>query len=249
MACRLCGAADHPVPSGHGAHALINCPQFARVPQPLKDIIRAVYTQNPQGVAAGGALAGWIYDNVYAQNQGGNPGWVFHMNGDPRGRVEERVYLAVHGAHLLTVWNALMPYFQAQDFEVIQAKHCAVAAANIRPDAVVIYLRNKAAVWRMLDEMRRLRKIGTLKDTFFKRDTPPGTGRIADLPGTATARQPANDDSFGGELTAMIGAAFDAYNRPVRVPTVFDFMEVALAHMKRANVDIFKPWNRPQQVF
>ena len=47
----------------------------------------------------------------------------------------------------------------------------------------------------------------------------------------------------------MIGEAFDAYNRPMAVPTVFDFMEVTLAHMKRANVDIFKPWNRPLSVF
>lgn len=249
MACTLCGGANHTVPGGAGTHALMNCPSYARVPQPLKDLIREVWTQNPQHVARGDAIAGWIYDNCYAQNQGLSPGWQFHMNGDPRGLVEERVYMSVHGAHVMTVWNALLPYFQRETVDVVQAKHCAALAANQRPDAIVVYLRNKAAVWRLLDEMRRLRKGNVLKDMHFKADVPPGTGRVSDLKGTATARQPANDASFGMELTDLIGEAFDNCNRPVRLPTAFDFMAKCLAHMKSKNVDIFKPWNRPRPVF
>lgn len=250
MVCALCNGPDHPQPGGAGAHRLMNCPVFVSTTQPLKDMIRAVYDRNPQQVGRGDDLLQWIYDNIYGDNPAQiAPRWVFHMNGDPRGRVEERMYLSVFAPHLLTVWNALMPYLKDQTHDVVQAKHCSVEAAAARLDTIVIYLRNKASLWRMEDELRRLRREGSLIDGYFKPQVPPGTGRLADLPGASTARQPDGDGSYGQELSALIGEAFDSFCRPMRPPTWFDFAGRSLAMMKARGINLAKPWNRPLQVF
>jgi hypothetical protein len=250
MVCALCNGPDHPQPGGAGAHRLMNCQVFVSTTQPLKDMIRAVYDRNPQQVGRGDDLLQWIYDNIYGDNPAQiAPRWVFHMNGDPRGRVEERMYLSVFAPHLLTVWNALMPYLKDQTHDVVQAKHCSVEAAAARLDTIVIYLRNKASLWRMEDELRRLRREGSLIDGYFKPQVPPGTGRLADLPGASTARQPDGDGSYGQELSALIGEAFDSFCRPMRPPTWFDFAGRSLAMMKARGINLAKPWNRPLQVF
>lgn len=250
MACPLCGGADH---SANGVpHAVLNCPTYVRVPQPLKDAITRLWDDNPQGTVPGDPLATWIYENIYSPGAA-LPGhwthWYSRTFRDPRGVVDERVYMAARSQHLLTVWNALLPYFNANDTDVIQAKHCVPAVADMRPDSIVIYLRNKAAVWRLQTHLQALRRAGTLADTHFRNATPPGTGRLSEFIGVATARQPVDEgESFGGELSRLLGEAFDRVNRPMRIPKLA-FVQACLAHMKAQGVDILAPWNRPRQVF
>lgn len=246
MACPLCGGANHPI------H---NCLTFVRVPQPLKDAIKELWEANPQQVTQGEPLADWIYQHIYSPGaqQGGM--WTFYFNPDYPGEevklIEERIYLSVKAARLLHVWNAIQPLFAGMGrHDVVQAKHCPVNVADGRPDSIVIYLRNKAAVWRFCDGLRGLRQAGAIADTDFKHTTPPGTARLPDLPGVTSARQPANPgDSYGGELSRILGKAFDARNRPMRLPVMLDFMTFCLAELKQAGIDITQPWNRPRQVF
>lgn len=228
----------------------MKCLLFVSTTQPLRDMIRAVYDRNPQQVGRGDHLLQRIDDNIYGDDPAQiAPCWVFHMNGDPHGRVEERMYLSVFAPHLLTGWNALMPYFEEQTHDVVQAKHCSVEAAAARLDTIVIYLRNKASLWRMETEVRRLRHEGLLIDGYFKPQGPPGTGRLVDLPCAGTSRQPEGDGSYGQELSALIGEAFDSFCRPMRPPTWFDFAGRGLAMMKARGIHRAKPWNRPLQVF
>jgi hypothetical protein len=256
MACSLCGAADHrkvPLPN---LHPVLDCPTYAKVPQPLKDAIKRLWERNPQKVARGSPLATWIYENIYspgAANTGGfwefyfNPGYVTEER--IVASIEERIYLSVKTTSLLRVWDNIQPLFQGVGrFDVIQAKHCLEALADTRPDSIVVYLRNKAAVWRFCDGLRSLRHQGAIKDTDFK-ETPVGAGRIGDLPGVATAPQPADpSQSFGDLLSAILAEAFDQYNRPVRIP-ILEFTTRALVKLKNAGQDITKPWIRPVQVF
>ncbi|OWQ85703.1 hypothetical protein CDN99_21745 [Roseateles aquatilis] len=246
MPCLLCGA----------NHTLLHCSTFARVPQPVKDAVKQLWDADPQGIAVGSPLEDWIYENVYSPGSGQQPalGWTYHYSPSYQGSdivacIEERVYLSVKGARLLYVWQAIQPLFSGiGNTDVIQAKHCPHYIADGRPDSIVIYLRNKAAVWRFCDGLRDLRRQAKITDTDFKTDTPPGAGRIADLPGVSTARQP--DDpgqSFGGELCHLLGETFDAKNRPMRIPYL-DFLALCLASMKQAGIDITKPWNRPRQI-
>jgi HopA1 effector protein family len=254
MTCKLCSGADHTL--GRGPHPILNCSTFVRVPQPVKDAIKKLWEDNPQAIARGESLSNWIYDHIYSPGaqQGGH--WTSYFNSAYPGGlldkvIEERIYLSVKGARLLHVWNALQPLFSdIGEHDVVQAKHCQVAVADARPDSIVIYLRNKAAVWRFCDGLRGLRQAGAIADTDFKNTTPPGTGCLPDLPGVATARQPDNHgDSFGGELCRILGKVFDARNRPMRMPVMLDFMVFCLAELKQNGIDITRPWNRPRQIF
>ncbi|HEY1377830.1 MAG TPA: hypothetical protein VGF55_13610 [Gemmataceae bacterium] len=252
MPCQLCGGPDHP--KGALPSAVLNCPVYAQVPQPLKDSIKQLWDDNPQTVGRGQELADWIYDHVYSPGAQQHGVWTFYFNPDypnPLGLVEERVYLSVKGVRLLAVWAALQPGFTGTlKWDVVQAKRCQPNVADARPDSIVIYLRNKAGVWRCCDELRRLRRERAIADTDFKSTSPPGTGQVPDLPGVSEARQPDDPgDSFGGELSRILGSVFDARNRPVRVPSMLDFTTSCLAELKAQGIDITRPWNRPLQVF
>lgn len=246
MPCLLCGA----------NHTLLNCSTFASVPQPVKDAIKQLWDADPQQIAVGSSLADWIYENVYSPGSGQQQafGWTHYYSPDYKGSdmvkcIEERIYMSVKGARLLHVWDAIQPLFAGLgQADVIQAKHCPVYVADGRPDSIVIYLRNKAAVWRFSEGLRHLKRNATITDNDFKAETAPGAGRIADLPGVSTARQPSDPgQSFGGELCRLLGETFDTKNRPMRIPYL-NFLALCLASMKQAGIDIKKPWNRPRQI-
>ena len=86
-----------------------------------------------------------------------------------------------------------MPMLERHNDDVGAAKYRSnMATAASRHDTIVIYLRNKAGVWRICDGLRNLRQLGQITDRQFKSEVSPGTGRVADLPGvtTATAKEP-----------------------------------------------------------
>lgn len=250
MPCKLCGAPDHrpahvaPLPN---SNPLLDCPLYARVPQPMKDAIRDLWNRNPQAVSAD-KLSNWIYETIYSPGAAQGGAWTFFYSphySNPVGLIDERIYMAVKGTSLLKVWNALMPLFQ--DSDIVQAKHCPPNIADQRPDSLVIYLRNKAGVWRTCDKIRALRHNGAIADTDFRNAAPPGTGRIDDLPGVATAPQPDDPgESYGGRLSDSLAKVFNARNRPQRIPE-WDFMAAALKGMKDDGFNIAQPWIRPRQ--
>ncbi|HEY4373917.1 MAG TPA: hypothetical protein VGN52_18465 [Burkholderiales bacterium] len=271
MTCALCGGQDHP--AGNGRNPILNCPTFVRVPQTLKDSITDLWTRNPQNVEAGEPLADWIYDHIYSPGslQQGSDEWTFHYGSTSVHLTEERIYMSVKSTSLLQVWNVLLNHVFRVGMgktDITQAKHCLPRLADLRPDSIVIYVWNRAGVWRTCDTLRDLRHRGLISDSDFNQKArteysdpqiqlrmdrigtlAPGTGAVPDLPGVSTAPQPPDPkQSHGSRLSRILGSVFDARNRPVRLPTAIDFMVPCLVAMKDGDINITAPWKRQDQL-
>jgi hypothetical protein len=243
MACPICAQ----------GHDIFNCLTFATTAQNLKDLLKDIHAGLPN-ITTKTSTYNKVYDNFYAPGQG-LPRWTFWYSPmvasqDIPLMISERVYLNVIPFRLNDVWQGLVQEFERAPSDVIQGKRCSEHDAVTRYDTVVIYLRNKAAVWRLLDRIRARwspLKTGTVGNARspFRSMVPPGTGMIPDLPGVAVASQPENaSDSFGSLLCGMIADTWDKECKPIPIP-LWDFVGITLRNIRDGGLDLKRPWNIP----
>lgn len=244
MPCNLCNK----------DHDEFNCVEYISVPQPLKEMLYNLFDRRSD--VSVGDTSNWIYDNIYAPSDDNSSKKIWTQETFAvwmlqQAAVEERIYMCVKSKEILNVWKTLLPHLENNPVDVGAAKYCHdLDAAESRHDTIVIWLRNKAAVWRVLDTIRDLRSEGKINDSQFKASVPMGTGQIRDLPGVATALQPVSQNSFGGELCDTIATAFDKLklNWPNNLDKI-KFAAFVLKEMKEKGFNICKPWSRPMQVY
>ena len=250
MACPLCGDAEHPVEEGGSEHPLLRCPDFERVPRPLKEILQALWEWDPQPVPPGEPLALWIYENLFSPGAGPGARWLSWFSrpyGDLPAPEEERVVLSVKGARLQHVWGALLSLFpRLRANDLVQAKRCPPHVADWRPDSVVLVLRDRAAVDRLLDELRALHAAGAVSAADFRSSAPTGAVRVPDLAGVSVAPRPYRpENAAGAELCGVLASVYDATCRPERMPDLLDFALACLVELRRLEVDAALPWSGP----
>lgn len=249
MTCPLCGGEDHPLPEGAEDHPLFRCPEFARAPAALREILSSLWEWDPQPVPAGGPLAAWIHENLLVPGAGPGARWVSYYSrpwGDQPAPGEVRVVLTAKGTRLLAVWEALLGLFpRLAAGDLVQAKRCPVQAAGWRPDPIVVTLQDRAAHSRFLDALRDLHASGILSPADFSASAPPGTSRT-DVPGATVATDPwRNAEEPATALCTALASTFDAVNRPERLSSLPDFALACLKELRRLGIDADALFRRP----
>src|SRR5215472_11850773 len=160
MSCPICSA----------YHEANECAVYQTAAQSLKDLAAEAY-RRLKFLVTDGRTFDAVYDNLYASAKGTWSRWSSSELGDSAERVQEllkdRVYMNVRGEHLMQVWNTLLPDFSQNDWEVLQAKRCTPHEASSRKDTLVVYTRNRAGSWRLLDRMRLMFESGRLSRDHF----------------------------------------------------------------------------------
>ena len=234
MSCPICNA----------YHEANECAVFQTAAQNLKDLAAEAY-QRLRFLVRDGRTFDAVYDHLYASDKGTWFRWSSSKVGcsveEVQSLLKDRVYMNVRGEHLMQVWNTLQPDFIQNDWEVFQAKRCAPHEASSRRDTIVVYTRNRAASWRLLDRLRLMFASGRLSRDHFKDETPPGTGKVADLPGIATAAQPHGTESYGEMICSAVATVWDKKHQTV---PEYTFVAMVLRLLMDKGMDPKRPWNQ-----
>jgi hypothetical protein len=240
MPCPICAA-------NHDYHV---CSSYVTASQNLKDFLKACWDAQ----LSRRAQPDWakdpenLYEFVYGpgQIQQNEAWWEFKGAGFG---IRERIYLSVTDKGYDELWTkfAVIQHEQSK-VDVPFIKRCNKSLRLLRPDNIILYVRNEDVRKRLIETLRAMcREQPALPNgrpaipARIPRDRlrdaqVPATTRVSDLRGVGYATDPGPGLSHGQQLCKHVAKAFKVPQRDY-----VTFLGAALGVMKRSGVNLAQP--------